>query len=118
MLAGCLALFAGVGLIVIAIAAGSTALFLTGSVIAGTGFGLAFLGNVRAVTRVAAPAQRAGVLAVLYVVSYLMFSVPIVIAGVAETHFSARDVALVFSGAITALAGIGIAASVFTSPPA
>jgi MFS family permease len=111
MLIGCLALFAGVGLTLIAIAVGTTALFLVGSVVAGVGFGLAFLGNVRAVTRVAAPAQRAGVLAVLYVVSYLMFSIPIVIAGVAETHFSAHDVALVFSACVTVLAGAGTLAS-------
>jgi MFS family permease len=111
MLAGCVALFTGVGLTLIAIAAGSTALFLIGSVIAGTGFGLAFLGNIRAVSQVAAPAQRAGTLAVLYIVSYTMFAIPIVIAGVAETHFSAHDVALVFSGGVTALAGMGIIAS-------
>jgi hypothetical protein len=111
MLIGCTALFAGTGLIVIAIAAGSTTAFLAGSVIAGTGFGLAFLGNIRAVIHVAAPARRAGVLAVLYVVSYLMFSIPIVVAGVAETHFSAHSVALVFSGCVTALAGTGIVAS-------
>ena len=117
MLIGCIALFAGVGLTLIAIALGSAALFLAGSVIAGVGFGLAFLGNIRAVSHVAAPAQRAGVLAVLYIVSYLMFSIPIVIAGVAETHFSAHDVALVFSGCVTALAGIGIVASLTHARP-
>lgn len=53
----------------------------------------------------------AGVLAALYSVSYTMFSVPIVIAGVAETHFSAHDVALVFSGGVAVLAAVGIAAS-------
>jgi MFS family permease len=111
MLIGCIALFAVVGLIVIAIAASSTALFLIGSVIAGVGFGLAFLGNIRAVIRVAAPAQRAGTLAVLYIVSYTMFSIPIVIAGIAETHFSAHDVAMVFSVCVTVLAGIGTVAS-------
>jgi len=111
MLVGCTALFAGVGLIVIAIAAGSAALFLVGSVIAGVGFGLAFLGNIRAVVGVAAPAQRAETLAVLYIVSYTMFSIPIVIAGVAETHFSAHDVALVFAGCVTVLAGTGAVAS-------
>lgn len=111
MLCGCIALFAGVGSTLVAIATGSTALFLTGSSIAGVGFGLAFLGNIRAVTRVATPAQRAGTLAVLYIVSYATFSIPIVIAGVAETRFSAHDVALVFSGCVTALAGIGTVAS-------
>jgi MFS family permease len=111
MLAGCAALFAGVGLIVIAIAAGSAALFLVGSVIAGVGFGLAFLGNIRAVMAVAAPAQRAETLAALYIVSYTTFSIPIVVAGVAETHFSAHVVALVFAGCVTALAAAGAVAS-------
>jgi MFS family permease len=46
MLIGCTALFAGVGLTLVAIAAGSAALFLVGSVIAGVGFGVAFLGNI------------------------------------------------------------------------
>ncbi|MFH9969023.1 MFS transporter [Streptomyces mirabilis] len=111
MFTGCLALFAGVGLTFIAIVAGNIALFLAGSAIAGVGFGLAFLGNVRAVVQVAQPAQRAGALAVLYIVSYLMFSVPIVIAGIAEAHISAHDVALIFSGSVTLLAAVGIAAS-------
>ena len=117
MLIGCIALLAGVGLTLGAIATSSTALFFAGTVIAGVGFGLAFLGNIRSVIRVAAPAQRAGILAVLYIVSYLMFSIPIVIAGVAETHFSAHDVALVFSACVTALAGVGTAASL-THPQA
>ncbi|MGW6740721.1 MFS transporter [Streptomyces sp. NPDC055025] len=111
MLIGCIALFTGVGLTFLAIVLSSVALFLTGSAVAGAGFGLAFLGNVRAVIHVAAPAQRAGVLAILYVVSYLMFSIPIVIAGIAEAHFSAHDVALAFSGTVTVLAAVGIAAS-------
>ncbi|WP_194294345.1 MFS transporter [Streptomyces sp. RB17] len=111
MFIGCLALFAGVGLTFIAIVAGNIALFLTGSAIAGVGFGLAFLGNVRAVVQGAQPAQRAGALAVLYIVSYLMFSVPIVIAGIAEAHISAHEVALIFSGSVTLLAAVGIAAS-------
>jgi Major Facilitator Superfamily len=107
MLAGCVALFVGVGLTAVAIAASVIALFLIGSVIAGVGFGIAFLGAFRALTAVAAPAERAGTIAVMYIVSYLAFSVPIVIAGVAETHFSSRDVALVFSGAVAVLAAAG-----------
>ena len=87
------------------------------SVIAGAGFGLAVLGNIRAVNRVAAPAQRAGVLAVLYIVPYTMFSIPIAIVGFAETHLSGHDVALVFSGCVTALAGIGTVASLTRPRP-
>lgn len=111
ILAGCVALLAGMGLTLAAIAVGAAALFLAGTVIAGVGFGLAFLGAFRSVVRVTPPARRAGVLAVFYTVSYLTFSVPIVIAGVAETHVSAHDVAMVFSGGVAVLAAIGTAAS-------
>jgi hypothetical protein len=107
MLYGCVALFAGVAVTFAAIASGAIALFLIGSVIGGVGFGLAFLGAFRAVSMVAAPAQRAGTIAAMYVVSYLAFSIPIVIAGIATTHFGAHDVALVFSAAVAGLAAVG-----------
>jgi hypothetical protein len=108
MMSGCVALFLGVGLTTVAIAMGGIAAFLIGSMIAGVGFGIAFLGAFRALTAVVAPAERAGTIAVMYIVSYLAFSVPIVLAGVAEIHFSAHDVALVFSSAVAALAVLGI----------
>jgi hypothetical protein len=110
MLWGCAGLFVGVGMTAVAIASGAITLFLIGSVIAGVGFGIAFLGAFRALTAVATPAERAGTIAVMYIVSYLAFSVPIVLAGVAEVHFSSHDVALVFSSAVAVLAGLGVLA--------
>ena len=108
---GCAALFVGVGLSAVAIAVGSGALFMATTGIAGVGFGLAFLGAFRSVVSVAPAERRAGTLASLYVVSYLAFSIPIVIAGIAETHFALHQVALIFSGAIALLAGLGMVAS-------
>lgn len=96
------------GLCVAAIAAGSTALLIAGSVIGGVGFGLAFLGSFRAVSSVAAPSERAGTIAVMYTVSYLAFSVPVVIAGLAELHYSARGVSLAFSAAVAVLGAVGV----------
>jgi hypothetical protein len=93
------------------IATTNAAVFLTGSVITGAGFGLAFLGAIRAISAVAAPVNRGGTLAVLYIVSYLAFSIPVIIAGVAETHYSAHNVALVFSAAVGLLSAIGLGAS-------
>jgi MFS family permease len=117
MLSGCICLSIGVGLTAVAIAASVIALFLVGSVIAGIGFGVAFLGAFRSLLAVAAPAQRAGTIAVMYVVSYLALSVPIVIAGVAELHFSSHDVALVFSIAVAVLAALGALASLSSMRP-
>ena len=107
MLNGCVGLFAGVGLTFAGIAASSTALFLVGSVIAGLGLGLTWGGAFRAVSAVTPPAEKAGTVAAIYVVSYLAFSVPIVIAGVATTHWNAHDVALVFLAVDAVLAALG-----------
>ncbi|MFJ1766851.1 MFS transporter [Amycolatopsis sp. NPDC088138] len=107
MFYGCAALFVGVGVTAVAIAVTDGPLFIIATVVAGVGFGLAFLGAFRAVGAVTPADERAGTLASLYIVSYLAFSVPIVLAGIAQTHYPAHTVALVFSGAVAVLAGIG-----------
>jgi MFS family permease len=111
MLAGCAALFVGVGVTAAAITVGSGVLFLTATTVAGVGFGLAFLGALRSVIGVTQAERRGGTLASLYVVSYLAFSVPIVLAGIAETRYNSHDVALVFSTAVALLSGLGIVAA-------
>jgi predicted MFS family arabinose efflux permease len=118
MLWGCAALFAGVGLTFAAIATSTFALFAVGSLIAGAGFGLSFLGAFRTLAGLAAPSERAGTIAVIYIASYLAFSVPIVAAGVATTSFSTHDVALVFSAAVAVLASIGTSAGLPARSPA
>ena len=82
MLLGTSALIGGVGLTVIAIDLLSTALFFAGTAIAGLGFGASFQGGIRSVVSLAEAPQRAGVLSILYVVSYLAMGLPAVIAGV------------------------------------
>jgi MFS family permease len=78
---GTCALLAGVGLTLLAIDRGSLVAFLAGTAIAGTGFGTGFQGGIRSVVPMASPTQRAGVLSTLYVISYLAFGLPAVLAG-------------------------------------
>jgi MFS family permease len=59
----------------------SAAAFFAGVAIAGLGFGGAFQGAIRSVVPLAAPHERAGVLSVIFVVSYLSMGIPAVIAG-------------------------------------
>jgi hypothetical protein len=74
-------LVVGVGLTLAASARGAAPLFFTGAVLAGAGFGAAFQGAIRSVLpRTAAP-DRAGVLSVLYVISYLALGLPAVLGG-------------------------------------
>ena len=104
MLAGCLFLLAGMVVTFGAIAATASAAFLVGSVIAGAGFGSAFLGSFRVITALAEPDDRAGLVAAVYIAGYLAFSVPALIAGVATTSFGLHSTALVYSASLAVLA--------------
>ena len=86
MLVGILALIIGVAVTVLAVSLGSVAIFFAGSVIAGAGFGSGFQGGIRTVVPLAAPHERAGLVSLLFVVSYLGFGVPAVLAGFGVVH--------------------------------
>ena len=78
---GGVSLVVGVGMTLIAIDTRSAALFFIGAVIAGAGFGAGFQGAIRTIVPLAAPHERAGVLSIVYVISYLAMGLPAVIAG-------------------------------------
>ena len=105
MLAGCLFLLAGAAMTLAAIETGSAAAFLAGGAVAGAGVGTGFfLGAYRLLTALAGPGQRAGLVAAIWIVFYLAFSIPVVAAGVATTHFSLHQTAEVYSAALAVLA--------------
>jgi hypothetical protein len=101
---GVLVTFAG-------IRAESSTLRFAGSAIAGLGFGPAFAGSFRTLAPLAEPTAGAGLLAAVYVVSYLAFSVPAVIAGPAVTRWGLRDSA---SGYALDVVVLAIAAALLT----
>jgi hypothetical protein len=109
MLAGCLVLLAGTGVTLAAIETTSAAAFLAGTAVAGAGFGTAMLGTLRTVSPLAAPGQRASLIAAYFIASYLAFSVPVVVAGVATTHVGLHRTALVYCAVIAALAAVAAA---------
>jgi hypothetical protein len=118
MLYGCIALFAGVAITLLAILTSTAVAFLAGSVVAGAGFGLAFLGAFRTLSALAQPAERAGMIAVIYIVSYLAFCIPVVAAGAAVTGAGLHDVALGYAAVVAGLAALGAAASLSRPAPA
>ena len=61
--------------------AGSLAIMIIGQGVAGVGFGASFTASLRTIVPLAARHQRAGVVAGIYLVSYVTFGVPVVIAG-------------------------------------
>lgn len=103
MLVGCLVLLAGDGLTITAIATTTAAVFLLGTAVAGVGFGLAYLGAFRTSTAAAASGDRAGLIAAIYIVNYLAFSIPALIAGIATSRVGLHDTAIAYSVAIAVL---------------
>lgn len=101
---GTASLTLGIGLIVLGLAATSLTSFVAGAVIAGFGFGPAFLGSFRAVSQLAAPHERAALISAIYVVSYLAFSIPALIAGLVIAHVGLRGPALGYAAIVAVVA--------------
>jgi hypothetical protein len=83
MLIGTSALIAGVAAVLLSLWADSPLGFFAGTALAGVGFGAGFQGAIRLVAPLARPDQRAGVLSVLFIFSYLGLGIPAVVAGFA-----------------------------------
>jgi MFS family permease len=71
----------GVALILMAVHSASLTLFFIGTLVAGCGFGAGFLGALRSVVPLALPHERAGLMSAYYVLSYLAFCLPSLLAG-------------------------------------
>ncbi|MEU0600195.1 MFS transporter [Streptomyces sp. NPDC006393] len=90
----------------------SVALFFAMTALAGFGFGAAFLGALSSVAPLAAADERAELFAAVYVVSYLAFSVPAVVAGFTVPHLGLLHTAVGYGAVVACLA----AASFVTTP--
>src|SRR5258707_15041903 len=99
-------LLVGVGITLLAVALGSPVGLYAGSVIAGIGYTPAFSAVFRGLVPLAPPDKRAELIASIYVVAYLAFSLPAIIAGVAVTHYSLRETTYVYGLVVMALSAI------------
>lgn len=105
-------LFIGVAVLLAALWQSSAPAFFLGTVLAGMGFGAGFQGAIRMVVPLAEPHERAGVLSVAFVVSYLAMGLPAVVAGflIAEGNgigLTAREFGVVVMG-LAAFALLGL----------
>jgi predicted MFS family arabinose efflux permease len=85
------------------IVAGVVLLGIAGTAVAGIGFGASSLASFGTLARIAGPAERGELFAVVYVISYVAFSVPAVAAGLATTTFGLYATAVVYSAAVILL---------------
>jgi MFS family permease len=114
---GSLALATGMVAMVIASSTGTIALYWTGALIGGAGFGIAFLGGLRALSAAIPPQHRAEVMSAFYVVAYLAISLPAVLAGVLVTPLGLELTFEIFGSAVAALA-LAVAFEAYRTRPA
>ena len=95
--------FVALVVILASIRVGSIAPFLLASLLAGAAEGGTFAGSLRALLAETKPAERAGLLAVVYAISYSGAAIPAVIAGQLARTLSLFEIALGY-GALAAIA--------------
>ncbi|MET7457632.1 MFS transporter [Streptomyces sp. NPDC005574] len=81
-----------------------------GTVVAGVGFGASSLASFGTLARMAAPAERGELFSVAFVISYLSFSVPAVIAGIAVTHTGLHETSVAYAGTVAVLSSLALLA--------
>jgi len=109
MLFGVLTLIAGVIVTVLAVSLGSEPAFFAGSLIAGAGFGSGFQGGIRMTVPLAAAHERAGLVSLVYVVSYLGLGVPAVAAGFGVVYGGGLiNASRYYGAAVVALAALAL----------
>jgi hypothetical protein len=67
------------------------------------------MGAFRTIIATASPAERAGLVAATFVMAYLAFSIPALIAGVATTNFGLHATALVYCAVLVVVITAAIA---------
>jgi MFS family permease len=114
--AGAAVLAVGTLAIVLAAATGSWLPLVLGAAVGGAGFGVAFLGALRALSAVIPPQQRAAVMSAFYVVAYLSLSVPAIVAGLLVTPLGVERTFEIL-GSVLAAVAVVVAAESWRSRP-
>jgi MFS family permease len=103
-------LTAGTALTLAGVQIHDVALAGAGTALAGIGFGASALACFGTLARLAGPAERGELFAVAYVIAYLAFSLPAVLAGLASTSFGLHATAMVYGIAVGVLGLTALAA--------
>ena len=103
---GALAMVAGSALLLWGVAARSLPIFALGVFPAGAGFGAGFQGGLRTIVAGAEPHQRAGVISIVYVISYLSLGLPAILAGALVVYSSLPQAAEELGVAVILLATV------------
>jgi MFS family permease len=108
MLGGCLALIVGALVTLASIQTGTPVALFIGTAVAGLGLGPAFMGAYRSTIALAPAEARVGLIAAIYIVSYLATGIPTVIGGIATSHYGLHSTALVYLAAVAGLVVLAV----------
>jgi MFS family permease len=95
--------------------AGSLGLMFLGQAIAGVAFGASFTAALKLILPQAAPSERAGVIAAIYVVSYVAFGLPIIVTGQLIEVLGEVAAVSLYGGLTIVLAAVSLAAQIARS---
>jgi MFS family permease len=101
---GIVALAAGVAITLGGVYAQLASIMLVGTVVAGSGFGATFTGTIRTLLPLAQTDERAGLLSAFYVVGYLSFALPAILAGYLAPMMGLIKVAEIYGVIVVVLA--------------
>lgn len=99
-------LVGGLLLVVLAALVRSEALFSSGSVVLAGGWGLVNIGTFRALIALSGSANRGGAMSAIYLVSYVAFSLPTVLAGICSDHFGLRSTTVAFGATAACITSV------------
>jgi predicted MFS family arabinose efflux permease len=106
---GALVFAVGVAGTVASLLGGSVTALFVAAVVTGFGFGASFLGAVATITAGVTSGYRAGLLASIFVVGYLAFSIPAVAAGIAAGEIGLQRTAEIYGVVVIVLALCAVA---------
>jgi hypothetical protein len=101
---GITSLALGVAITLIGVRTQSVLLLMSGTLVAGLGFGAAFSATVRTLLPLAQARERAGLLSAFYVESYLAFSIPAIAVGLLAPRLGLPVSAYVYGAVVLLLA--------------
>lgn len=93
----------GIAVLLVGVQRHQVEIMAAGSALAGYGFGAGFLGGLRLLMPLADPSQRAALMAVFYLISYLAFCIPAIAAGFLAQSLGLTATIDVYGGAVIAL---------------
>ncbi|WP_394768679.1 MFS transporter [Lacisediminihabitans sp.] len=94
---------------------GSLPLLWVGGIIGGVGFGASFSGAVRLIAPLVGADERAGLFAGIYLVAYLAFGVPAIVAGQLVAPLGLPTTVLAYSAFVVVASVVGVIAQLLVS---